>query len=53
MYSKIPVLRFSKDAAQKMEGLFAQEKCSICGQGVTACPPRAMEVRPIRDACAT
>jgi hypothetical protein len=53
MYSKILVLRFSKDVAQKMEVRFDQEKCSICGQCVTARPPRAMEVRLIRDACAT
>lgn len=53
MYSKILVLRFSKDVAQKPKVRFDQEKCSICEQCVTACPPRAMEVRPIRDACAT
>jgi len=53
MYSKILVLRFSKDVARKMEALFDQETCSICGQCVTACLPGAMEVRPIRDACAT
>jgi ferredoxin len=53
MYSKILVLRFSKDVARKPEVLFDQEKCSICEQCVTVCPPRAKEVRPIRDACAT
>jgi Fe-S-cluster-containing hydrogenase component 2 len=34
----------------EMEVLFDQEKCSICELCVTACPPRAMEVRPIKDA---
>jgi Fe-S-cluster-containing dehydrogenase component len=53
MYAKTLVLRFSKDVPQKMGVLFDQEKCSICEQCATACPPRAMEVRPTRDACAT
>lgn len=53
MYSKILALRFSKDVAQKMGVLFDQEKCSVCGQCVTACPPGAMELRPLRDACTT
>jgi ferredoxin len=53
MYSRILVLRFSKDVAQKPEVRFDREKCSICEQCVTVCPPRAKEVRPIRDACAT
>jgi Fe-S-cluster-containing hydrogenase component 2 len=33
-----------------MEVVFDQEKCSICELCVPACPPRAMEVRPIRNA---
>jgi ferredoxin len=53
MYSKILVLRFSRDVARKPEVRFDQEKCSICGQGVTVCPPGAKELRPIRDASAT
>jgi formate hydrogenlyase subunit 6/NADH:ubiquinone oxidoreductase subunit I len=33
-----------------MEVVFDQDKCSICELCVNACPPRAMEVRPIRNA---
>jgi Fe-S-cluster-containing hydrogenase component 2 len=33
-----------------MEVVFDQEKCSICELCLPACPTRAMEVRPIRDA---
>jgi ferredoxin len=33
-----------------MEVVFDQDKCSICELCVSACPPRAMEVRPIRNA---
>jgi formate hydrogenlyase subunit 6/NADH:ubiquinone oxidoreductase subunit I len=29
-----------------MEVDFDQQKCSVCELCVTACPPRAMEVRP-------
>jgi Fe-S-cluster-containing hydrogenase component 2 len=30
-----------------MHVIFNQKKCSICELCVPACPPRAMEVRPL------
>jgi len=33
----------------EMEVVFDQKKCSVCELCVPACPPRAMEARPIQN----
>jgi Fe-S-cluster-containing hydrogenase component 2 len=33
----------------EMEVVFDQKKCSVCELCVPACPPRAMEARPIKN----